>query len=156
MPGTQTGGCSAPAACTSGTGQPESCVQPTIIPTINTIGNYAHATIACQNGHVMVQFVATAGTTYHIETDLDEPAVAGSLLASDMRLLSSSTLDTEGRGTCEGNCIQEVTGGPGEESALGMGESAIDFDCQTDGTYYIQVMGEKGHLGHFRLKVNAV
>ena len=152
MPGTQTGGCSAPAACTSGTDQPESCVQPTIIPTINTDGNYAHATIACQNGHVMVQFVATAGTTYHIETDLDEPAVAGSLLASDMRLLSSSTVDTERGGTCEGNCIQEAQG----DADHGMGESAFDFTCETAGTYYIQVMGEKGHAGHFRLKVNTV
>ena len=151
MPGTQTGGCSAPAACTSGTNQLESCVQPTIIPTINTDGNYAHATIACQNGHVMVQFVATAGTTYHIETDLDELAsdMTGSLLASDMRLLSSSTLDTEGRGTCEGNCIQEAQG----DADHGMGESAFDFTCETAGTYYIQVMGEKGHAGHFRLKV---
>ena len=134
-------------------------MQPTIIPTINTDDHYAHATIACQNGHVMVQFVATAGTTYHIETDLDEPAVAGSLLlASDMRLLRPSTADMEGGGTCEGNYIQEVTGDAHGmvESAIGMGESAIDFACETAGTYSIQVMGEKGHAGHFRLKVNTV
>jgi hypothetical protein len=142
-------------------------VQPTIIPTINTDDHYAHATIACQNGHVMVQFVATAGTTYHIETDLDEPAaVAGSLLlASDMRLLRPSTVDMEAGGTREGNYIQEVTGdahgmvesaiGMGE-SAIGMGESAIDFACETASTYSIQVMGENGHAGHFRLKVNTV
>ena len=35
-------------------------------------------------------------------------------------------------------------------------QSAFDFTCETAGTYYIQVTGEKGHSGHFRLKVNTV
>ena len=132
------------------------CVQPSDVTRVYTDGVDVGGEIVCRNGAAMFSFRAQEGTTYHIQTELDSGR--GGLPASDMQLLRTNQYHAPNDGTCghDAGCIAEQQG----DSELNEFDSFIEWtrtgDDGHDGMFYVQVTGEKGHIGRFTLSISKV